>query len=100
MNPNLDKLIKEKIEEFDDVEIRKHIKVIPIPGGVRVEIDSAKIQNKIKSSLKDISYKSIEAVRKKRERNMPDSGIEHFFAIGYNQSIQDSAEKEKEFKGR
>ena len=98
---NLDKLIKAELTKLKDKGI----------GGI------ARIY--IAKSLKDISYKSIEAVRVKRRTDyimkmkefranngklLTDYGIklvmEQSSEIGNNGAIQKSAEKEKEFKGR
>ena len=38
---------KDTKREFGDAAIREYIKVMPIPGGVRVEVDSPKIRKKI-----------------------------------------------------
>ena len=84
MNPNLDKLI---------------------------EIESAKLKKKgigglalihIKSSFKNISYKSIEAVRVRKEktRHFCKFSVVCRACVKEKQINQEFAEKEKEFKGR
>ena len=100
---NLDKLIAEKAFELERglalflAELRN--------GNTEIKENAfPKILNKIKSSLKDISYKSIEAVRVvgQKEGTCPQGACNGGFGCQHestNQSIQKSAEKEKEFKG-
>ena len=66
MNPNLDKLIAEKIEEFKEEFITPQDGQLRRVPDIKTGVSQAsKLEVFFKQSLKDISYKSIEAERER-----------------------------------
>ena len=97
---NLNELINKeiiKLENGDDWGF--------ISGKMRAKLGDVAVDdvlNEIRQSLKDISYKSIEAVRVEKiiAKGHGEKECKCLEAHYYNQPIKISAEKEKEFKGR